>query len=471
MTPPDAKPTAYVLTDYGAKAAKQVCDVGFPLAQGFDDDETVLLERCYTQGWVRPDELSAGLAESANRLVRAEVLALEELARDASETALRAQLKRRYRTSPVIHVHALMLEYTTECDLRCAHCFKAPLPRITEQHPERLLEAIAAAKRMGVLGFVFNGGEVSRHGQGWLRLVARIHETGHGVMLISNGWWGIDGPVQTSDAVYANADEYAETLAAAGVNRVLFSLDGFKPEHDALRRFPGLFDRVLRAARATRRAGMWPNVSITARPALADLPRFFDFVKREFQLDANLETLLHRKDLLIESGVLLEELCACGRAAVRYEGGRTAPYPLAEPDALVESLRGYCKGITRGIKLSIRANGSVQPCTIGTMHDGFGNIHREPLSTIVNRMRQSPIFRMFDEESFGKYLGYLDQRVFGAGFAERCSLLGALSAIADGVEGLRSAGRLDPKHLRDLNQSVATQMGYWGSSGEGRAER
>ena len=112
------------------------------------------------------------------------------------------------------------------------------------------------------------------------------------------------------------------------------------------------------------------------------------------------------------------------------------------------------------MKLSIRANGEVEPCTIGTMGKGYGNIHDEPLPAIVNKMRASPVYRMFEKNSFIDYRPYVSRDLFGSRFFHSCTFFGIIASLAAGVEKLREKDELNQENVNALNLRIAQEMGF-----------
>jgi hypothetical protein len=118
---------------------------------------------------------------------------------------------------------------------------------------------------------------------------------------------------------------------------------------------------------------------------------------------------------------------------------RNAPYDIDRLD----EFKDFCQGVTHGMKLSIRADGEVEPCTVGAMGKGYGNIHNEPLPNLVNQMRTAPAYRLFEQGSFSDYLPYYSRSIFGTRFFRPCTFFGIISSLAAGVEQLRETGQLN----------------------------
>lgn len=442
----------YTLTDYGARTAVGIVDRKSSWPQGFNDDEKRALRRLQGDKYAFERHVHGPAFES---LVAKDIV-IKEAVDNHDAATLKADLTRRHLTSPVRFVDLLMLEFTTRCNLNCRFCFKGRLPRITEQRIDDLARAIEDAKRMGIGRFLFNGGELTIYGENWLDLVRLIACTGHVAGVTSNGWWGLNEPFSVMGRRFDNAAGFAAALRDAGVSEIMFSLDGPREIHDAYRRCPGLYDRVIHAVAAANAAGIRCDVSIVLRDGLEKNDRFFQDVRRIFGLPADPRSMARKGKKTIRTGVLIEPEVDFGNASKPMAERRSAPYGIDR----LEEFQGICKGITHGMKLSIRANGEVEPCTIGTMGKGYGNIHDEPLSTIVNRMRTSPVYRMFEKGTFVDYLPYFSRSLFGSRFFHPCTFFGIISSIAAGVEQLRAKGELNQESVTKLNLRIAQEMGF-----------
>ena len=176
---------------------------------------------------------------------------------------------------------------------------------------------------------------------------------------------------------------------------------------------------------------------------LCFLPHGFEDVMKIFELPDDPRSMARKSKKTIRPGVLIEPEYDSGNAAKSIAERHSAPYAID----WIEEFKGDCKGITHGMKLSIRANGEVEPCTIGTMGKGYGNIHDEPLPTIVNKMRASPVFRMFEKGTFINYRPYISHSLFDTRFFHSCTVFGIISSVAAGVEQLRAKDELNQESV------------------------
>ena len=442
----------YTLTDYGARVAVGIVDRKSPWPQDLKDDEKQALRRLQRDKYVIVRHVHGQAFES---LVAKDIV-IKETVDDHDVAALKRGLTSRYLTSPVRFVDLLMLEFTTRCNLNCRFCFKDRLPKITEQRIHDLAHAIEDTKRMGIGQFLFNGGELTISGEKWLDLVRLIACTGHVAGVTSNGWWGINEPFSVMGRRFGNAARFAATLRDAGISEIMFSLDGPREIHDAYRRCSGLYDRVIRAVAAAKTVGIRCDVSIVLRDGLEKNDRFFQDVMKIFELLDDPRSMAGKGKKTFRTGVLIEPEFDFGNASKSIAERQSAPYTIDR----LEEFQGICKGITHGMKISIRANGEVEPCTIGTMGKGYGNIHDEPLPTIVNKMRASPVYRMFEKGTFVNYLPYFSRSLFGSRFFHSCTFFGIISSVAAGVEQLRAKDELNQESVTELNLRIAQEMGF-----------
>jgi AdoMet-dependent heme synthase len=113
---------------------------------------------------------------------------------------------------------SLEIEPVGRCNLACRHCFVSfSRQRMSEAVYDAVLEG---ARAMGAVELTFNGGEPLLHRR-TLDWIDRARSQGLRVVLFTNGTLA--------------TKRVASRLAAAGVAKVVVSIDGFEEEHDALR--------------------------------------------------------------------------------------------------------------------------------------------------------------------------------------------------------------------------------------------
>jgi len=142
----------------------------------------------------------------------------------------------------------LRVSVTDRCNLRCRYCMPpagvALRSRTQLLSYEELTDVARAAARMGVTKLRITGGEplVRRDVDALVRMLADID--------------GIADLAMTTNGVFLA--DHAETLAAAGLQRINVSLDAVEPDRYARVTGGGDVDRVLSGIEAARKAGLWP---------------------------------------------------------------------------------------------------------------------------------------------------------------------------------------------------------------------
>ena len=127
-------------------------------------------------------------------------------------------------------------ELTGACNLSCAHCYAKPgLRKKDELDTAEALGLARSLAEAGCRSLTLSGGEPTLRAD-WPRIAEELAKGGTAVQLVSNG--------QNLDR------EQARKAASAGLRMVLLSLDGMEASHDHVRRRPGAFQNVLRAADA-----------------------------------------------------------------------------------------------------------------------------------------------------------------------------------------------------------------------------
>lgn len=192
--------------------------------------------------------------ESAQLALTAEELAKREgLQRRkpyvAAKLARIAEMEERGEISPIIR-----LEKSYLCNFQCTHC---SAEYYMDRHLEKVLKIVderrkidlddirrlsREADEMGLARFVITGGEPLVM-KDFDEVVAAIDPDKHYIITDTNGWF-LDL-------------ERARHIKSIGVEKVQLSLDSFiEAEHDAFRKKPGSYKRVLRAVDAALEAGL-----------------------------------------------------------------------------------------------------------------------------------------------------------------------------------------------------------------------
>lgn len=439
-------------SDYGAKAALQLSNEQYLLNQDFTQPEKELISKITKENFLLAKNENESLIETLSEKNVLKVGYRQE----TIVYQLLKNLKKEIISNPVYSVKLIKIEFTTVCNISCKACFYTYIPRITETKLENLINAIDEAKRMGVPYYLFTGGEISKYGKNWLNIVKHVSATGHHAGFITNGWWGISDKIKTSDGEYNGVTEYVQILKEAGIQRIMFSLDGLEQEHDEYRKSPGLFKKVVRAVHESRKAGIIPMVSITLHPGIKDRELFFSEITELFQLDEDINELIHHKEKTLETRMRIEEVIDIGGGARYLKDKTKAKYSIND----LAALNNFCKGYTHSNKLDFRANGDVQPCSIASLGRDFGNIHQQRFSEIVNNMRKSKAYELLKFNKFQEVMPYYDKNIFGEKFHSRCALIGILGSLLTGIEELKMKNNLTADNIYKLNLKIAKETGY-----------
>lgn len=295
-------------------------------------------------------------------------------------------------------------ELTLACNMRCEHCGSAAgKPRPDELSLDEMLGVCDALGELGCERVTLLGGEPLIHPH-WPEVARRIRQNGFRANVITNGWT-------------LHRPELCDAIAAAELSIVGISLDGLAPHHDALRRRPGSFERIMRgiALLQQRRVPVAITTVITAQ-TIDDLPALHDLLEqkgvRVWQLQiANPLGRLERGDPLLLSPERLPELLdfvvAKKRAAgpLRIDIADNVGYFGAPEEAGIRqkpSGKGSVwTGCHAGIQaMGLDANGDVKGCQSLPSTPPFieGNVRQRPLAEIWNDPEAFAYTRRFSPE-------------------------------------------------------------------------
>jgi radical SAM protein with 4Fe4S-binding SPASM domain len=217
-----------------------------------------------------------------------------------------------------------------------------------------MIDQFAAA---GVIDLGISGGEPLLR-RDTVEIIAHAKQQGMTVGIASNG-------AKLSPA-------RAGQLAAIGLNRLQVSLDGFAEQHDKLRRWPGLFDRVLKTIQTARKAGLRVHVCCTITRLNSDsLEAFVAFLAQTGVKRANLSRFVptgRGSDLLDPGDAAWRRIIErCGKLATAYSGVLEITTHLAQQILVSTEARdmaafaGCQAGRGQGC---VTANGTVIPCVL-----------------------------------------------------------------------------------------------------------
>lgn len=268
------------------------------------------------------------------------------------------------------HLHSVTFAVTNRCPYRCWHCYNAG--RCQQDLPlDKLREVAAQLQDLGTVMVSLSGGEPLVRDD--LEEIARTFDERTCLTLNTTG--------------YHLTPERARSLRDSGLFAVGISLDSVDPdEHDRLRGHPGAFRTAVDALEITGESGLYPYVVAVATRQFLEPERFQEYV-----------------DFAARSGareIHLLEPCPTGRLAGRSDILLDAPHrqrildyqrefaqrddlPVLSSFTYLESaeLFGCGAGLTH---LYIDGSGEVCPCNLVPL--SFGNVAREPLAEILQRM-------------------------------------------------------------------------------------
>ncbi|BCJ56073.1 heme d1 biosynthesis radical SAM protein NirJ2 [Actinoplanes sp. NBRC 14428] len=280
---------------------------------------------------------------------------------------------------PAMPFHMVWLA-TDGCNARCLHCSSNSTRRspgeLTTDEARDLMTQLA---RAGVVDLAVSGGEPLLR-RDLFDVVAHARALGLSVGIGSNG-----GRLTPRQAV---------RLAASGINRFQVSLDGLREQHDRLRRWPGLFDRVQRTIDTVAGSGVRVHVCCTITQLnVDDLEEFVAYVATRPVRRINFSRYVPtgRGTALLDIGDArwreVAERCMALRDA--YAGRLEITTHLAQQilvDPCVAGLPGFvgCQA-ARG-QGAVTATGDVLPCVL--LPVPMGNIRQRPFAEI---WRDSPV--------------------------------------------------------------------------------
>ncbi len=362
---------------------------------------------------------------------RVEALAVRGWLQDAPQGLTPSAARLRYRRNPLEHVRRINFEITTQCNFQCLHCRNGDLKAVRERDICRLEEAADTFLSLGVRRYDFIGGEVSRYGTGWLELAAHLRDRSAeeawaeplAVTLYTNGWWLGMQDFQAAGRRYVDEAAYLRDLANHGVTHILFSIDGPAARHDAWRQSAGLFERVREGIPRVAAAGIAPRLSVVMLPGdgtgyLRPLAEAIYGPHPDSRQRLDEDRFNHFSNFV-----------DAGRASGELRAGR---HRLSEvnPDDI------RCKAFFRpSPSLRVRADGSLGICPLMVGGEGYGNIHDAPIVELLNRIDETPLYRLHAEGRIGEYLGRLDSQAFPDGFDHLCALRVEVNRVALAAQG------------------------------------
>jgi len=163
----------------------------------------------------------------------------------------------------------IKIHTNNSCNLKCSFCYYGDSSRIKEKNPsiEELKKQLKIAKDLGALDVDFSGGE-STIMPDFPELVSYATKLGfRTICVITNG------------LRMANA-EYVKKLIKAGLNDVLFSIEGHNAKtHENLTRVVGSFNKIIKAIKNVKKNKLRCRINITVtKENYLDLEKFANFL-------------------------------------------------------------------------------------------------------------------------------------------------------------------------------------------------
>jgi MoaA/NifB/PqqE/SkfB family radical SAM enzyme len=431
----------YVLSHYGHRYVQHLARSGALDAALARDDDRLLCEL-----------LAHGAVPRAGN-VALDALAARGLVAAVGDDVTLADVRLRYARNPLEHLSRVVFEYTTVCNLDCAHCRNANLEAHATADPAPLRRVVDAMLPLGVARFDFIGGEVTLYGKGWLDLVAYLRAKGaHHASVTTSGWFLGEANFLAAGERYADDRAYLRALHGRGLTHVAFSLDGPADVHDRCRGVPGLYRRVLEGFDKAREAGLQPRVSAVVgmgQSEAASRAWLADVSERLFGPAPDRDVAL-RRVLGDESNYVSNFIDVGGGVQLRRSKRDLA----AHSD---EALR--CKNFFRpSPTFRVKATGEVALCPLVEGGDGYGNVRERDVVDILNHLDAAFVSRMHAERRVGEHRRLLDAEVFGGGLGHVCAARTALNMVARAVHE-RGVSPDDAAAVRAINVEVAEKMG------------
>ncbi|MCX7015831.1 MAG: methyltransferase domain-containing protein [Candidatus Sumerlaeota bacterium] len=267
-------------------------------------------------------------------------------------------------------LYSVTLAVTNRCNFKCWHCYNAG--RSEEDLSFETLKRVATEiQDMGAVMVTLTGGEPLLRND--LESIVGLFDA-RACQIVGTTGAGL-------------TRKRAEALRRGGLFGVGISLDSpEEAEHDRLRGVKGAFQIALRGLRAAAEAGLYPYVVAVARRDLLERDRFWRFLRFAGEAGALEMHLLEPSAtgrLAGRTDVALDDADRKRIVAYQQEAARDDSLPILSSYTYLEG--GEAFGCGAGLThLYIDGSGEVCPCQLVPL--SFGNVGREPLSAILDRM-------------------------------------------------------------------------------------
>ena len=271
-------------------------------------------------------------------------------------------------------LRSIELAITYQCQAKCHKCYAANLMDRNRDvlNSKQIKEIITQAKKLGLVHVNLTGGEPLLRKD----LPDIIEACGpHDIMVsvVTNALSLTRGKIKS--------------MKKAGLNTIQISLDSSLSEtHDMLRGVPGCYNAVMNAAAWAREF----NINLCFSTVLStEATGDENEMKRLLRLCEREGAFL----LICDSAAVGGWEGHISKMLTREERNMTLERLMLHPHArhhYMYNFRGR-RGCPAGVeKIYITAYGEVTPCDL--IHDSFGNVLKEPLAGIWNRMCEHPLY-------------------------------------------------------------------------------
>jgi len=269
------------------------------------------------------------------------------------------------------------ISLTYACQCQCKHCGvslfvkKNDKPLSTEEMKERVLDRL---KDCGIDVAYFFGGEPTVH-KDFVELVRYSTQKGLYTRADTNG-------IKLADK------DFAKQVKDAGITFFLVSLDSIKPEiHDRFRGLPGCWKKAVQAIKNCVELGISVGIStVVTKQSLGHKD-----TEKIIQLGKDLGVFKIRLLTPMMVGRWTNQDIKLTSQEMEEFGKLLEPNFVFWEEWCDGTVPFVCASVTRWV-FAISAYGDVQPCCYVPIR--FGNIRKEDLKTIVERMWSSSYFKV-----------------------------------------------------------------------------
>ncbi len=374
-----------------------------------------------------------GLARLSNSNMVEQLLSLHWI-EEVPERMTPDEALLRYSRNPLQNITKGNYEITTLCNFTCLHCRNGGITKCSETNIALLMETADLLLSIGVRRFDFIGGEVTKFGNGWLDLAQHIAD--HNCSLdwdqplvttvYTNGWWLDQRDFEASGVIYPDDMSFMQDMRNHGITHVLFSIDGPEEIHDQWRGHKGLYRRIFSGIAKVRRVGLTPRISAVTRPH-ESVRHLRPFSRRMYGAENS-----DLRAMFSDPTNAFSNFVDTARGADLRKGD----FKLSK----LHSSLIRCKAFFRPWPtIRILASGAIGICPLMQGQEGYGNIHERPLPELLNRLQETPLYKLHATGHIADYLNQINPAEFGETYDHLCSIRRAVNLCA-----IRDTRRIEP---------------------------